>query len=388
MTVGDRIRWWIAGAAIIGVLLWILRESLAPFLFGAAIAYFLDPAVDWLEARRIRRSFGAALAMAMVLVAAAIALLLLLPILIEQAISLIDQVPEWIERLRVRFAEIARSGAAGVVGGAVLTDLLESLREPGLQAGAQALKGALAGGIAAADFLSFAVITPVVALYMLVDWDRIVAHVDRLIPRDQVETVRRLAREVDGVLAAFARGQVLVCLCLAAFYSLALLSAGLDHAVAIGVVSGLVSFVPYVGTAVGFVLSVGVALFQFWPEATTDHAGGRSLRGWPVAGILRADTAACWPPGGAASGLAPVRAVGGREPVRVFRASRGGSGCRRDRCPGSIWRGALSGRAVLPGRPRDGRWSGSGRQTEATGLAVAGAVWRGARIEFAAIRIW
>lgn len=267
MTVGDRIRWWIAGAAIIGVLLWILRESLAPFLFGAAIAYFLDPAVDWLETRRIRRSFGAAFAMAMALVAAAIALLLLLPILIEQATSLVDQVPGLIERLRVRFVEIARSGAAGVVGGAVLTDLLESLREPGLQAGAQALKGALAGGIAAADFLSFAVITPVVAFYMLVDWDRIVAHIGRLIPRDQVETVRRLARDVDEVLGAFARGQVLVCLGLATFYSLALLSAGLDHAVAIGVLSGLVSFVPYVGTAVGFVLSVGVALFQFWPEA-------------------------------------------------------------------------------------------------------------------------
>ena len=266
MTVSDRIRWWIAGAAIFGLLLWVLKESLAPFLFGAAIAYFLDPAVDWLEARRVRRSLGAAIAMLAAIVAAAMAMLLLLPILIEQVTGLLDQIPGLIERLRVRIAEIAESGAAGVVGGVVLTDLIDSLREPGLQAGASALKGALAGGIAAVDFLSFAVITPVVAFYMLIDWDRIVGHVDRLIPRDQAETVRQLARDVDSVLAAFARGQVLVCLGLAAFYSLALLTAGLDHAVAIGVVSGLVSFIPYVGTAVGFLLSVGVALFQFWPE--------------------------------------------------------------------------------------------------------------------------
>ena len=266
MTVSDRIRWWIAGAAIFGLLLWVLQESLAPFLFGAAIAYFLDPAVDWLEARRVRRSLGAAIAMLASIVAAAMAMLLLLPILIEQVTGLLDQIPGLIERLRVRIAEIAESGAAGVVGGVVLTDLIDSLREPGLQAGARALKGALAGGIAAVDFLSFAVITPVVAFYMLIDWDRIVGHVDRLIPRDQAETVRQLARDVDSVLAAFARGQVLVCLGLAAFYSLALLTAGLDHAVAIGVVSGLVSFIPYVGTAVGFLLSVGVALFQFWPE--------------------------------------------------------------------------------------------------------------------------
>ena len=266
MTVGDRVRWWIAGAAVLGLLLWVLKESLAPFLFGAAIAYFLDPVVDWLEARRVGRGLGAAIAMLAALIAASLAMLLLLPILIEQVTGLLDQIPGLIERLRVRFAEIAESGAAGVVGGAVLTDLLDSLRGPGLQAGASALKGALAGGIAAVDFLSFAVITPVVAFYMLIDWDRIVGHVDRLIPRDQAETVRQLARDVDSVLAAFARGQVLVCLGLAAFYSLALLATGLDHAVAIGVVSGLVSFIPYVGTAVGFLLSVGVALFQFWPE--------------------------------------------------------------------------------------------------------------------------
>ena len=266
MTVGDRVRWWIAGAAVLGLLLLILKDSLAPFLFGAAIAYFLDPVVDWLEARRVGRGLGAAIAMLAALIAASLAMLLLLPILIEQVTGLLDQIPGLIERLRDRFAEIAKSGAAGVVGGAVLTDLLDSLRGPGLQAGASALKGALAGGIAAVDFLSFAVITPVVAFYMLIDWDRIVGHVDRLIPRDQAETVRQLARDVDSVLAAFARGQVLVCLGLAAFYSLALLATGLDHAVAIGVVSGLVSFIPYVGTAVGFLLSVGVALFQFWPE--------------------------------------------------------------------------------------------------------------------------
>ena len=268
MTLRERLRVWLAAAVVAALVLWLLRNSLAPFLFGAAIAYFLDPLVDWLEARRVRRTFGAALAMLLALVTASLGLLLLVPILVEQAISLVDQIPGLIERLRRRVADLAESGAGaeGGFGGAILTELLASLRGPGLEAGSGALKAALAGGVAAVDFLSFAVITPVVAFYMLVDWDRIIGHVARLVPRDQAPTIGRLAREVDSVLAAFARGQVLVCLCLAAFYSVGLLAVGLEHAVAIGVVAGLVSFIPYVGTGVGFVLSLGVALFQFWPE--------------------------------------------------------------------------------------------------------------------------
>jgi predicted PurR-regulated permease PerM len=125
------------------------------------------------------------------------------------------------------------------------------------------IAGLLSGGAAAANTLSLLVITPVVAFYLLRDWDRIARTVDGWLPRAQAPTLRTLAREVDRTLAGFLRGQGTVCLLLGVFYALGLSLVGLDFGLVIGLLAGLLSFIPFVGSIVGLFLSVGLAVLQF-----------------------------------------------------------------------------------------------------------------------------
>jgi predicted PurR-regulated permease PerM len=105
-----------------------------------------------------------------------------------------------------------------------------------------------------------------VAFYLLLDWDRMVARINAVLPREHALTIRGLAREIDVVLAGFVRGQISVCLILGAFYAIMLTVVGLPFGYLVGAVAGLISFIPYVGSIVGFVLAMGIALFQFWDE--------------------------------------------------------------------------------------------------------------------------
>jgi predicted PurR-regulated permease PerM len=122
------------------------------------------------------------------------------------------------------------------------------------------------GGMALVNVVSLLVVTPIVAFYLLADWDRLVAKVDSWVPRDHVEDIRTIARDVDRALAGFIRGQGTVCLLLGLFYAIGLSIAGLKFGLAIGFGAGLLSFIPYVGAIVGGVLAIGVGLVQFWPD--------------------------------------------------------------------------------------------------------------------------
>ena len=112
----------------------------------------------------------------------------------------------------------------------------------------------------------FIVVVPVVAFYLLLDWDNMVAKIDALVPRDHAETVRSLARQINSVLAGFVRGQVSVCLILGTFYSVALMFAGLQFGLIVGAIAGTITFIPYVGALIGGLLALGLALFQFWGD--------------------------------------------------------------------------------------------------------------------------
>jgi predicted PurR-regulated permease PerM len=122
------------------------------------------------------------------------------------------------------------------------------------------------GGTAVLAVFSLLIITPVVAFYFIVDWPRIVASLERLVPRSQHDTVVKLARETDAAIAGFVRGQTLVCVVLGILYAVALSAVGLNFGLLIGLLSGLISFIPYVGSITGFVLATGIALAQFWPD--------------------------------------------------------------------------------------------------------------------------
>ena len=197
-----------------------------------------------------------------------VALMIVIPVLASQANGFLDNLPDYVSHLQ---GLIARSDAQWLTRwiGMELPNLKSSLG--GLLSEGAGLVGSLFtqiwnSGKALVDIASLLIVTPVVAFYLLLDWDRMVATVDGWIPRKQVETVREIARDMNTAIAGFVRGQGSVCLILGVYYAVGLTLAGLNFGLLIGLFSGLISFIPYAGSMVGLVLAVGVALVQFWPE--------------------------------------------------------------------------------------------------------------------------
>ncbi|MEO1778235.1 MAG: AI-2E family transporter, partial [Pseudomonadota bacterium] len=143
---------------------------------------------------------------------------------------------------------------------------LKSIGETVSERGGQLLNSALTSAASLLNIVVLFVIVPVVAVYLLLDWDRMIERVDALLPRDHAPVIRRLAGEVDQTLAAFIRGMGTVCIILGTYYAIALMLVGLQFGLVVGFVAGLLTFIPYVGAIVGGALAIGLALFQFWGE--------------------------------------------------------------------------------------------------------------------------
>lgn len=265
MTIERQIRFWLIGLAVALVGVYLLRGILLPFVAGMAVAYLLDPVCDRLERWKLSRTWAATVPTVIFLLAVAAALMLLVPAVIGQLARLAERAPAYAQALRGQIAN-----TLAIVETRVDPAVLEKLK--GYLAGSadrlfayatDVVGGLLSGGAAAANTLSLLVITPVVTFYLLRDWDTIARTVDGWLPRAQAPTIRKLAREVDQTLAGFLRGQGTVCLVLGVFYALGLSLAGLDFGLVIGLLAGLLSFIPYVGSIVGLLLSVGLAVLQF-----------------------------------------------------------------------------------------------------------------------------
>lgn len=257
---------WIGALVILVLFLWIFSGILLPFILGIALAYLLDPVADRLERRGMNRFWATITIVLITVLVLAVVSIIVVPILVSQAAAFLERLPDYVTQFQAlserffrtrigRFFDTrdAQTGVNQVVaeGASWVTTFLASV---------------WAGGQAIISFVSLAVVTPVVAFYLLYDWDRMVARFDSLIPRDYVQTVRHLALEIDAAMAGFIRGQSSVCLTLGIFYAISLTAVGLNFGLLIGAVAGLISFIPFVGSIVGFVLSVGVALVQFWPN--------------------------------------------------------------------------------------------------------------------------
>lgn len=258
-------RFWLVGFAFFIFLLWVLSPVLLPFVAGLAIAFFMDPLADRLESFGLPRWLCAVLSLAVFLLVIVLLFLLLVPLLQQQIGALINVLPSYAENLRTsltpwiedHFGRLSpndvarlRDAASGYVGDAV-------------SMGGDVLKRIISGGVAVFDVLSLLVVTPVVAFYMLRDWDKLLATIDKALPRKSAATIRAEALKVDATLAGFLRGQALVCLTLGAYYALALSVVGLDFGATIGIMAGALSFIPYVGTIMGFIGSMGLAFAQF-----------------------------------------------------------------------------------------------------------------------------
>ncbi|MEA1652566.1 AI-2E family transporter [Nitrospirillum sp. BR 11164] len=268
---GRQIRFWLIGLVVGVALIWLLRGMLLPFVAGMAIAYLLDPVADRLEGFGLPRLAATCVVLLVFVVVVVLCVLLLVPLIQQQVTQLIESLPAIITWARDESMQRIRSLMA-----ALPPDDIERLRSAASEYvgtlvgwGADFIKNLFTGGAALFGVVSLLFITPVVAFYLLRDWDRMVATLDGWLPREHAEVIREQLRAVDRTLAGFVRGQATVCLVLGAFYALAMTAVGLNFGLVIGLIAGILSFIPYVGTVVGFGASVGVALFQFhdlWRE--------------------------------------------------------------------------------------------------------------------------
>lgn len=263
LSANEQVRYWGVGAVVLLLAMWMMGNVLLPFITGMAIAYFLDPVADRLEAAGTSRSVATTIITLVAMIFVLLLLIVLVPLLVRQTAGFVSALPEYVTQfqtfIRGRFPEAFQEGSAVLQG---LSSLIEFVRSKG----GDLANALLASAFTIVDVAIFMVVAPVVAFYMLLDWDRMIATIDDWIPRDHLETVRDLARQVDNVLAGFVRGQLTVCSILGAFYAVALMIVGLQFGVVIGLIAGLLTFIPYVGSVIGGILSIGLALFQFWDQ--------------------------------------------------------------------------------------------------------------------------
>jgi predicted PurR-regulated permease PerM len=268
VTLQRQIYFWLASFALFAGFVYLFSPILLPFVAGMALAYLLDPVADRLETFGLPRLGATILILVLFVICFVLILLLLLPILGTQLAAFLKALPGLVNSLQQLMSDALGSRLfemIGIGGGDIKANVGGLLGEgAGWVAGL--LKSVWNGGQALLSLVSLFVVTPVVAFYLLLDWDRMVERIDSWLPRQHRETVRKLAREMDGAVAGFVRGQVSVCFILGAFYAIGLAMAGLNFGLLIGIGAGLVSFIPYVGATLGLVVSLGVALVQFWPD--------------------------------------------------------------------------------------------------------------------------
>lgn len=258
-----QLRFWGIGFAVLVAALWLLGHTLLPFLLGAALAYFLDPIADRLERLGLNRVWATAVIALTVLVAFVLILLLAVPALVEQGYGLATAMPDYIAGL-VEFLSKKYPDFFGE--SSPIQQNLSSIEGVVRDGGMTVLNQVLVGSLRVIDFLFLLVVTPVVAFYLLLDWDRLLAQLNAILPREHAPTIRRLARDIDVVLAGFVRGQLTVCLSLGIYYAVALMAIGLQFGFLVGLGAGMISFIPYVGSITGLLLATGIALFQFWDD--------------------------------------------------------------------------------------------------------------------------
>jgi predicted PurR-regulated permease PerM len=271
MSVRRQIGFWLAALVVVALTLYLLREVLLPFVAGMALAYVLDPIVDWLERLGLGRLGASILILALFILTFVLALVVLIPLVAHQLAGFGANLPAYVERIQALIAEQSGPLIEKLGGAAALPDMQQSiggLVRQGAAWMAGFLRGLWSGGQAIISVFALLVVTPVVAFYLLVDWDHMVAAVDEWLPRQHRDTIRMLAREIDRAIAGFIRGQAAVCFILGTLYAVGLSLIGLNFGALIGMLAGVLSFIPYVGSLTGLVLSVGVAVVQFWPDWT------------------------------------------------------------------------------------------------------------------------
>lgn len=260
---------WLGAAALLALFLYVFSSVLLPFVAGFTLAYLLDPMADRLQRLGLSRLVASLLILVLVIVVTIILGVAILPRLASQLGDFATRLPTYLNTARdiiqARIEPLFQRFNNHVPQQQLQDSLAPLIGKLSSLAG-DMLNSVISGGQALIDIVSLMVVTPVVAFYMLVDWDRMVASIDRFVPPRHRDTVRMLARDIDRAIGGFIRGQAMVCLFLGTWYAVGLSLAGLNYGVLIGVIAGVLTVIPYVGSLTGLLLSAGVALGQFWPD--------------------------------------------------------------------------------------------------------------------------
>ncbi|MDZ5448386.1 AI-2E family transporter [Labrys sp. ZIDIC5] len=268
MSLQRQVFFWLGALALFIALIWLLQGMVWPFIAGLVIAYFLDPVADRLERLGLPRWAAASVILLGFIFLIVLAILLLVPMLGEQFNGLRERLPSIVASMQRILGELNQSWLGGLLTER-LQDIQKSLGDyvgQGAQVLATFVSSLWSGSQAVIGVVSILIVTPVVAFYILLDWDHMVARVDSWLPRDHADAIRGIFRDIDAAIAGFVRGQATVCFLLGLFYGSCLTFLGVSFGFLIGLCTGLASFIPYVGSILGFVVSVSVALVQVWPD--------------------------------------------------------------------------------------------------------------------------
>jgi predicted PurR-regulated permease PerM len=265
-TRGQRLALVLGTMAALLFAIWLFSAILTPFVLAGCIAYFLDPPATRLARIGLPRGFAAFLLILALTALGLLALLLLYPLLVAQIGILLTRLPAYVTGL----GQVVRNGLEAAqeafgpeVVDAQLRDLVVGQVGQIMTVLGTAVGRLIGGGIALFNVFSLLVVTPVVGFYLLRDWPRIVARIESWLPRRSAHVLRQLARDTDRVLSAWLRGQLLCCGVLALFYAVGLQLVGLELGLIVGLMAGVLSFIPYVGSLTGFIVGVLLAAAQF-----------------------------------------------------------------------------------------------------------------------------
>ncbi len=269
-----QIGFWIGALALLILLLWLFSGVLLPFAAAMALAYLLNPVADRLERLGFNRLGAVLLIMTAFAVVVALIVVLIMPVFWRQLASFLDALPSYVVKIEDLGARLANDHGASLLeklgfckaASADLRNSTSELVNQAAQWGGTFVKSIWSIGAALIGLVSLLVLTPVITFYMLLDWEKMIATVDSLVPLRHRQTVRDLARQIDAAMAGFLRGQSLVCLFLGLWYGVGLSLIGLNFGLLIGLSAGFLSFIPYVGSLTALVLSAIVAIVQGWPE--------------------------------------------------------------------------------------------------------------------------
>lgn len=268
MNLRNQVLIWIGFFVFLILSLWIFRGILLPFVVGAALAYLLNPLVNQLQKWRFSRGWATAVVLLSVVTIIIGLFVMLLPMVIQQVLGLVQRLPGYAADLEALVRRWAPE----------LNQWLGPERAAQVERSVSDMMGQLVGlvgivtqeivnsGMTLISVMGFIIFTPVVAFYLLLDWDSMVRGLHDLLPRRYRAEILTILRDIDASMASVLRGQGGVLLIDAAFYAMALSLVGLNFGLAVGLIAGFLSFIPYVGFGVGLALSVGIAIVQFWPN--------------------------------------------------------------------------------------------------------------------------